>query len=121
MQFPTITLSSKNASRVSAAGKVDYWEVRNGPGVLLALFGYNAGAVAFIHIHDAVTGTLPADGATVVPLHTCAIGAADNYSVLIPVTGINFGRGLTIIVSSTPNLTTYAATKDVTMLVNLKG
>lgn len=53
-----------------------------------------------------------------VPLHTFAIGAADNFSVIVPRTGINFSRGLVAAVSTTATIYTAGA-KEVTMLGTL--
>lgn len=198
--IPNFTFSSKNAPRLvtgtgnAMTGKIDYFSVRKGAGVLLSLFGYNAGAqqwlqlfdtdagaptitlskgdqsswdagimslggsqrladgepviitgvgaitdaaILFAHqstygagnvsVHDtladALTGDDPLipqtddeDGGvlTFLPLHTFAIGAADNFSVIVPHTGINFSRGLVAAVSTTGPLYTAGA-KDVTL------
>jgi len=71
---------------------------------------------------DAMTGANPDipdagdDGGTFthVPLHTFAIGAQDNYSVIVPRTGINFSSGLVVAVSTTGPLYTAGA-KEATM------
>jgi hypothetical protein len=107
------TVSSKDDAGV-AAGKIDKMVIHAGPAVLLSLFGYNAGAAQYIHLHDAVAQ--PANGT--VPLHTFAIAAADNFSVVVTITGINFSKGVVACVSTTPNTTTLGA-KDVTFLATL--
>lgn len=62
------------------------------------------------------TGTI-----TLVPIHTFAIGATDNYSCIISVTGVEFSKGLIAAVSSTGPLYTAGAAKNVTMLGTLKA
>lgn len=54
------------------------------------------------------------------PLHTFAIGAADNFSVVVPVTGIGFSNGLAVAVSTTGALYTAGA-KDVTFCGTLRA
>lgn len=107
------TISSKDAAG-NDSGKVDSYVIKKGTQVLLSLFGYNAGAQQWIHLHD--LAAQPADAT--VPMHTFAIAAADNYSVIIPLTGINFSKGIVACVSTTPNATTLGA-KDVTMLATI--
>jgi hypothetical protein len=51
---------------------------------------------------------------THVPLHTALIGAGLNFSTVVPVTGLNFSRGLVAAVSTTGPLYT-AGTKQLTM------
>lgn len=57
---------------------------------------------------------------SLVPVHTFAIGATDNYSCIIPVTGIPFGRGLIVAVSTAGPLYTAGA-KEVTICGTLKS
>lgn len=57
----------------------------------------------------------------IMPKHTLAIGAADNFSFIIPATGFGFGRGLVVALSSTPALFTPSTTKDITLLGTLKA
>ncbi|HVX56973.1 MAG TPA: hypothetical protein VHA37_04525 [Candidatus Saccharimonadales bacterium] len=111
--IPNQTVSSKDAAG-NANGKVASMVIRPGAGILLSLFGYNAGAQQFIHLHDAAAQ--PANGA--VPLHRFAIPAADNFSVIIPRTGINFSTGIVACVSTTDDTTTLGA-KDVAMLATI--
>lgn len=61
------------------------------------------------------TGTL-----TLLPLHTFLMPATDNYSVIVPVTGINFTAGLLVAVSTTGPLYTAGA-KDVTFSGTLRA
>lgn len=110
------TFSSKDDARVSAAGLIDYMRISTRSEVLLSLFGWNNGAAAWIQFFDTALGT-PLAGA--VPMHTFGIAAADNYSVIVPLTGINFGNGVFVAVSSTGPLYTAAGSKDVTMLATL--
>lgn len=58
--------------------------------------------------------------ATHVPFHTFAIAATDNFSVIVPVTGIGFGKGLVAANSTTGPLYTAGA-KNVTMCGTLKS
>jgi len=107
------TISSKDATG-NSNGKIDSYVIKGGPQVLLSLFGYNSGAEQFIHLHDAAAQ--PLDGT--VPLHKFKVAAADNYGVLIPLTGINFSKGIVACVSTTADTTTLGA-KEVTMLATI--
>jgi len=107
------TISSKDATG-NSNGKIDSYVIKSGTQVLLSLFGYNAGAAQYIHLHDAAAQ--PANGT--VPMHAFAIAATDNYSVIVPMTGINFSKGIVACVSTTANTTTLGA-KDVTMLATI--
>lgn len=61
------------------------------------------------------TGTI-----SLLPLHTFAIGATDNYSCIVPVSGVGFGKGVVVAVSTTaPRYT--AGAKEVTMCGTLIG
>jgi hypothetical protein len=81
--------------------------------------GYTAGYSYYLRVIDsnhvtlhqtqatAMTGASPVavtDGQTghlwIAPVHCAAIAASDNYSIVIPVTGLTLGRGLTIAVST---------------------
>jgi hypothetical protein len=88
--------------------------IKAGAGVLLSLFGYNGGAAQWIHLHDAAAQ--PANGT--VPLHRFAIAAADNFSVIVPRSGINFGVGIVACVSTTADTTTLGA-QDAAMLATI--
>ena len=107
------TVSSKDDPGV-AGGKIDKMVIHGGPAILLSLYGYNAGAAQWIHLHDAAAQ--PGNGA--VPLHTFKIGATDNYSIIVQISGINFSTGIVACVSTTDVTTTLGA-KDVTMLATL--
>src|SRR3954465_15283918 len=79
--------------------------VKKEAGVLLSCFGYNSGPQQWVQIHDAAA--LPAN--TAVPLHTFVIAAGDNFSVIIPTTGIPCGTGIVIANSSTAQTLTVGA------------
>lgn len=55
-----------------------------------------------------------------IPVHTFAIAATDNYSCIVPLSGISVGKGLVIANSTTGPLYT-AGSKNVTMLVNYRN
>lgn len=65
-----------------------------------------------------LTGSSASATLNKLPLHTFAIGAADNYSFIVPDTGSSYGRGLVVAVSTTA-ATYTAGAKDVTMLITL--
>jgi|ERR1043165_4030349 hypothetical protein len=113
MRQASKTVSSKDDAGVSG-GYIDKMTLQSGAGILFSLFGYNSGSAQWIHIHDAASQ--PANGT--VPMHTFKIGATDNYSVIIPLTGINFSKGCQVCVSTTGPTTTIGA-KEVTMLATL--
>jgi hypothetical protein len=54
------------------------------------------------------------------PLHTFAIAATDNYSCIVPDTGMSFGKGI-VIANSTTGPTYTAGSKNVTIMVTYKG
>lgn len=57
------------------------------------------------------------DGGTItfLPVHTMVIGATDNYSMIIPVTGFPLTRGLTLALSSTAGVYTASGSTDASM------
>ena len=71
--------------------------LKDGPGVLISLVGYNSGAAQFIQIHD--SAALPANGA--VPVYTFKVEATSNFSLDIPISGAPFGVGIVVCNSST--------------------
>lgn len=67
-----------------------------------------------------LTGSSASATLNKLPVHTFAIGAADNYSCIVPNTGIGYSKGLVIAVSTTA-ATYTAGSKDVTILVTVGG
>jgi len=82
--------------------------------VLLSVFGYNKGAQAWLQIH-ASTGTPVANR---VPEHSFGIAALDNFSMIIPATGLPLDK-CHLAVSTTGDKFTAAATNDVTLCATL--
>lgn len=110
------TVSSKDDA-ATVGGYTQGFVIHPGPALLLSLFGYNSGAQQWIQFFD-TAGAIPANGT--VPMHTFAVAATDNYSCIIPLTGINFSSGIMALVSTTgPTLTLGA--KNVTMLATLSA
>lgn len=68
-----------------------------------------------VTVTNGATGTL-----NLMPIHTFKMGATDNFSVIVPDTGIGFGRGLVVCVSSTDAYLT-AGTESVTICATLKS
>lgn len=58
--------------------------IKNAPGILIMLKGYNSGPDQWVQIHDAAA--LPADA--VVPLALQRVAAGDNFFFIIPVCGL---------------------------------
>jgi hypothetical protein len=54
-----------------------------------------------------------------VPEHSMAMGAADNFSVIVPNTGMGFGKGIVAAVSTTA-ATYTAGAKDLTLFITLQ-
>lgn len=77
--------------------------VKNAPGVMDGIAGYNAGSAQFIQLHDATA--LPADGA--VPAFCITVGATANFSIDFGAYGMAFKNGIVACNSST------AATKTI--------
>lgn len=67
------------------------------PARVISVFGYNAGPLQWLQIHDAKA--VPAEAA--VPLHIFKAAAADNFSSIIPVCGLPTSNGIVITNSST--------------------
>ncbi len=81
--------------------------VKGGPGVLLSLFGFNSGPGQFVQIHDKASLAATPDAS--VPLHTFAIAGGDNFSVIIPSTGLPCGVGIVVCNSTTGPTKTIGA------------
>lgn len=91
---------------IPASGYTNILVPSIGPAVLLSLFGYNSGPTQWIQIFD--TKTTPSNGDK--PLHTFVALTADNFSAIIPLTGLPCGKGVFILNSTTgPTLTQGAA------------
>lgn len=73
------------------------------------------GASGRANFTGVASGTL-----NLIPKHTFAIGGADNFSCVIPVTGLGFDNGVVVANSSTGPLYT-AGSKDVTYCATLKA
>jgi len=72
--------------------------LKGNKGTLISIVGYNSkGSSQFIQIHN--SKTLPADAA--VPIYTILVAATSNFSLDVPITGINFPTGIVICNSST--------------------
>lgn len=85
--------------------------------VLLSVFGYSkAAATTWLQIH--ATAATPT--ANRVPEHTFAMGAADNFSMIIPVTGLPLDKCF-LAVSSTVDKFTAVGTNDVTICATVQG
>ncbi len=185
--------SIDNPRVLNTTALMDYWAVTKGPGLMINLFGWNAGAAGFVEVFDTdhtnafvpisgfdsglgfytntiprtfshgeavqLTNTLagvtagiywvsvfesnlftlnstkvkaltftadkPPTGASAtgmvirLPVHTFAIAATDNYSCIVPVTGIPFGRGLLFGTSSTGGTYTLGGT-NITAIVTVQ-
>lgn len=123
MRVVPFTFSSHDASCIDTSRKdavtkrIDKAIVTKGPGVLLSLFGYNNGAAQFVHIFNAAA--YPAANAE--PLHTFAIDASNNFSVIVPVSGIGFDVGLIVALSTTDAVYTAGASKDLSFCGTLNS
>lgn len=110
MAAGTYTFSSKDGAQADASTKmIDYQVAYKGPASLISVFGYNSGAKQFVLLID--TNNVPVNGA--IALHTMTAGAADNFSCIVPVTGMAFSRGIAIAVSSTAGYLTLGS-KEIT-------
>lgn len=78
----------------------------------------HAVAATTVGRQDVTTATGSVAVFNLVPFHTFAVAATDNYSCIVPSTGINFGKSLLIAVSTTAGTYTAGA-KDVTMLATV--
>lgn len=65
-----------------------------------------------------LTGSTATATLNLVPVHYLAVGAADNFSCIVPQTGMKFGKGLLITLSTTGPLYT-APTKDAEFYVTV--
>ena len=109
----------KPTRRVNSSGYVQSLLLSRVAGRLISLFGYYSGAAtAWIQLHEA-NSTTGLAGA--VPFHTFAIGATDNYSVIVPVSGIPFSRALIAVVSTTEDTYTPYGSNIATMLATLEA
>ena len=78
---------------------------KTGPGTLVSLIGYNSGAAQFIQVHN--SASLPNEGD--VPTYTFTVGAAQNFSLDIPINGARFTTGIAACNSSTSDTKTIGA------------
>ncbi len=79
--------------------------LKTGPGILVSLVGYNSGAAQFIQVHN--SAGVPSEGDT--PWYTFTVGAAQNFSLDIPITGARFSTGIAVCNSSTSDTKTIGA------------
>jgi len=79
--------------------------LKTGPGTLISLIGYNSGAAQFIQVHN--IASVPNEGD--VPTYTFAVGAAQNFSLDVPISGARFSAGITVCNSSTVDTKTIGA------------
>lgn len=57
LQSSFVSSSTQNAPRADTTSNyVDWWQVRNGPGIFISCFGYNSGAAQFVQLFDTRTG-----------------------------------------------------------------
>lgn len=98
----------------SAAG-IYYAISTNGSRFLIATTLANARAGTAIDL----TGATAAATLFRLPVHVMAIGAADNFSVIVPDSGMGFGRGIIAAVSTTA-ATYTAGAKDLTLFITLR-
>lgn len=78
---------------------------KTGPGTLVSLVGYNSGSAQFIQVHN--SASLPNEGD--VPTYTFTVGAAQNFSLDIPLSGARFTTGIAVCNSSTVDTKTIGA------------
>ena len=108
---------------MAAAGRkltfigIDHMQIVKGSGILLSLFGHNKGSAQFVQLFDVAAA--PSNGDE--PLYAFKIAANDNFSVIVPLSGINFSYGLYVALSSTQGFYTAGGSKDVTFLGTLRA
>ena len=79
--------------------------IKPGPGTLISLVGYNSGSAQFIQVHN--IASLPDDGD--VPTYSFTVGASQNFSLDIPITGARFSTGIVVCNSSTSDTKTIGS------------
>ncbi len=86
------------SQNTSTAAYVASLVVKNTPGVLFGLTGYNSkGSAQFIQVHDATV--TPAEAA--IPVITFTVGASSNFSLDYGIRGRKFEKGIVLVNSST--------------------
>lgn len=110
-----------------AAGIYYVGMATNGAGVVISdpnsfyLYDTKANAMAGTTTgRQNISGSSSTATLNLVPFHTFVIGAANNYSCIVPNTGMSFGKSLLIAVSTSAGTYTAGA-KDVTMTATLKS
>jgi hypothetical protein len=92
---PNVLITS---SIVSSSALENSHIIKASAGALLSLVGFNSKASAqYIQIHN--TTTVPAD--TAVPVYCFYVPATSNFSIDVPVTGMQFSTGIVVCNSST--------------------
>jgi len=80
--------------------------IKNSPGVLYALSGYNSlASIQFIQLFDSLT--VPAE--TAVPLLTYSVPASSNFNIPLPPDGLYFATGIVVVNSTTGPTKTIGA------------
>lgn len=103
--LPMSSGNQNTGKALSSAALAASLVLRNSPGTLIHLSGYNSGGDQFIQIHDAAA--LPANGA--VPFRVFKVFAASNFSFEVPLTGEFYGTGIVVCNSSTAPTKTIGA------------
>lgn len=95
----TIPLTGNTAGlvRINSAAYESSHVLKNSPGTLLFLKGYNSGPAQFIQLYD--SATVPAD--TAAPVLTMAVSGSSNFVIEIPSGGIPFLTGIAVSNSTT--------------------
>jgi len=112
-------MRSKSVTSNDGAGSAYVKEMLVSPSyvVLLSVFGYNKAAVTtWLQIHAASA----TPSANRVPEHTFALGTEDNFSMIIPLTGLSLDKCF-LAVSSTADKFTAAVTNDVTICATVQA
>jgi hypothetical protein len=98
LNYATDSVSPPPSSRANSAALEASRLVKATAGRLISLIGYNSKASAqFVQVHDATS--VPAD--TAIPAVIFTVPASSNFSLDVPVTGMNFTNGIAVSNSST--------------------
>lgn len=98
LNYATDSVSPPPSSRANSSAYEASRVVKASAGRLISLIGYNSkGSSQFIQVHD--SATVPAD--TAVPACIFTVPASSNFSLDVPVTGMNCSNGISVCNSST--------------------